>query len=159
MRMINIVIASAMLAVVGCASATTKVLVPAAGVTKSASLQIEHGTDTVSVEEEFISYFRNQLAENLYAAGGFADAAGMTLRYRFIQVDEGSRFSRYMLGPIAGKGTMAIEIVYLDSAGAEISRVETGGEISGGLFGGSFKSALKKAAKETAEYARANYLP
>ncbi len=159
MKLINIIFASAMLAVVGCASATTKVLAPAASASKSASMKIEHGEDTVKVEEEYQAFFRERLAENLFGEGGFTEADGMTLRYRFIQVNDGSRFQRYMLGPIAGKGTMAIEIVYLDSAGAEISRVETGGEISGGVFGGSFKSALKKAAKETSEYARSNYLP
>jgi len=122
-------------------------------------MKIEHGKDTASVDEEYSAYFRNQLAGHLYEEGGFSDAEGMTLRYRFIQVDEGSRFSRYMLGPIAGKGTMAIEIVYLDPAGVEIAGVETGGEICGGIFGGSFRSALKKAAKETAEYARSNCQP
>ena len=118
---------------------------------------IEHGEDTVSVEPEHSAFFRTKLAEELYADGAFTEAPGMTVRYRFIQIDNGSRFQRYMLGPISGKGTMAIEIVFLNANGERVSRIETGGEVSGGFMGGSFKSALEKAAKETAEYAVATF--
>jgi len=159
MKVMNAVLLAGMLAVSACASATTKVLQPASSGAKSATLTIAHGEDTIAVDDEYSAYFREQLAANLYGEGGFTENDGITLTYRFLQIDNGSRAARYMLGPIAGKGSMAIEIVYADAEGAELSRVETGGEISGGLFGGSFKSALKKAAKETSEYARASFLP
>ncbi len=158
MRLLNIAVALGLLAVVGCASATTKVLAPSAGAVKSSALTIAQGQDTVQVEAEYSAYFREELAKRLYAEGAFKEGAGVTLTYRFVQLDEGSRAARYMLGPIAGKGSMSIEILYTDENGAELARTETGGEISGGLFGGSFKSALDKAAKETAEYARASFL-
>jgi hypothetical protein len=120
-------------------------------------LTIEHGDDTVVIEEEYGSYFRGKLAEYVYDEGAFEEGAGLSLRYRFTQLDQGSRAARYMLGPIAGKGTMTIEILFLDEAGTVLARVETGGEVSGGFFGGSFKSALDKAAKEAAEYAIAQF--
>lgn len=158
MRLLNIVGVLALLAVVGCASATTKVLAPSAGAVKSSTLTIVQGQDTVQVDAEYSAYFREELAKRLYAEGAFKEGPGVTLTYRFIQLNEGSRAARYIVGPIAGKGSMSIEIVYTDGNGAELARTETGGEISGGLFGGSFKSALDKAAQETAEYARTNFL-
>jgi len=159
MKILHIALLSTLLAAAGCASATTKVLAPTAGAVKSATMTIDHGADTVAIDPEYSSYFRDKLAAGLYSAGGFTDGAGVTLRYRFTQLDQGSRAARYMLGPIAGKGSMTIEILYLDADGNELARTETGGEISGGFFGGSFKSALDKAAKETVAYAKANFLP
>lgn len=159
MKLANIAAAALFAAVAGCASATTTVLEPTEVSIKSETIAIAHGDDTVPVEAEFGSYFRTKLGEELYKQGGFSEGEGLALRYRFIQLDEGSRAERYLLGPIAGKGSMTIEIVFLDPEGTELSKIHTGGEISGGFFGGSFKSALDKAAKEAAEYAINNFLP
>lgn len=145
-------------AIAGCATATTTVLEPTETSYKSSTIAITHGDDTVPVEEEYGAYFRTKLGEQLYTAGAFAEGGALSLRYRFIQLDRGSRAERYLLGPIAGKGSMTIEIVFLDANGAELSKIHTGGEVSGGFFGGSFKSALDKAAKEAAEYAINNFL-
>jgi len=157
MKPMNIAAAALLIALAGCASATTTVLEPSSSAVKAETMTINHGDDTVAVDAEYGSYFRTKLGEELYAEGGFADGAEMTLQYRFIQLDQGSRAARYMLGPIAGKGTMTIEILYLDAEGAQVAKIHTGGEVSGGFFGGSFKSALDKAAKEAAEYAIANF--
>jgi len=160
MKSAKILFLGVFLIVVGCASATTTVLAPPSGTSvKSSSIQIVKGEDTVPVDPEYGSYFREKLADALYSVGGFENAEGLTLQYRFIQLDQGSRAARYLLGPIAGKGTMTIEIVFLDLDGNETSRIHTGGEVVGGFAGGSFKSALEKAAKEASEYARNNYLP
>ena len=153
-------IAAAMLfaAVAACASATTTVLEPTSNSFKASTITINHGDDTVPVEAEYGAYFRTKLGEELYSEGGFTEGDQLTLRYRFIQLDQGSRASRYLLGPIAGKGTITIEIVFFTPEGAELSKIHTGGEVSGGFFGGSFKSALDKAASEAAEYAINNFL-
>jgi hypothetical protein len=158
MKVMHIAAAILFAAVAGCASATTTVLEPPSVTVKASTIAITHGDDTVPVEEEYGAYFRTKLGEELYVEGGFAEGEGLTLRYRFIQLDQGSRAERYLLGPIAGKGTMTIEIVFFDNAGTELSKIHTGGEVSGGFFGGSFKSALDKAAKEAAEYAINNFL-
>lgn len=157
MKIFNLAIMAAMFVVAGCATATTTVREPAKAAFKTDTATVEHGDDTVAVEAEYGTYFRNKLAEALYGKGGFMQGDGMTVRYRFIQLDQGSRAARYMLGPIAGKGTMKIEIVFLTPEGEEFATIETGGEVSGGFFGGSFKSALDKAAAEAAEYAIANF--
>lgn len=158
MKLTHIAAALFLAAAAGCASATTTVLEPTETVLKSSTVDIMHGEDTVPVEEEYGAYFRTKLGEALYTEGAFTEGDGITLRYRFIQLDRGSRAARYMLGPIAGKGTMTIEIVYFDPEGNELSKIHTGGEVSGGFFGGSYKSALKKAANEAAEYAINNFL-
>ncbi len=154
MRIASLVL---ILGLAACATATTTVLEPAERSVKVASIAIAHGEDTVTVDDEYGSYFRTELGENLYTPGAFAEGEAMTLRYRFIQLDQGSRAQRYLLGPIAGKGTMTIEIVYFDEFGEELAKIHTGGEVSGGFAGGSFKSALDKAAKEAADYAIANF--
>lgn len=158
MKVLNIAAAGLLLAIAGCASATTTVLEPTSVSVKSSTIAVAHGDDTVPIDPEYSAYFRTKLGEELYTEGGFVEGGGVTLRYRFLQLDEGSRAARYMLGPIAGKGSMTIEILFLDPEGVELSKIHTGGEISGGLFGGSFKSALDKAAKEAAEYAIHNFL-
>jgi len=157
MKFLNLIIAAGLLYVTACASATTTVLEPSERSIKSASMAIVHGEDTVAVEDEYRAYFQTKLGEELYTEGAFINGEEMTLRYRFIQLDQGSRTKRYVLGPIAGKGTMTIEIIYLDSAGVEVAKIHTGGEVSGGFFGGSFKSALDKAAAEAATYAISNF--
>ena len=157
MKFLKLVLAAGFLAVAACASATTTVLEPSESSIKTASMAIAHGEDTVSVDSEYGAYFQTKLGEELYKEGAFTNGDEMTLQYRFIQLDQGSRAKRYMLGPIAGKGTMTIEIIYLDSEGTEVAKIHTGGEVSGGFFGGSFKSALDKAAQEAAEYAVSNF--
>ncbi len=158
MKFSNFVLMGFLITVIGCASASTTVLEAPKLKLNSDTINIIHAEDTVAIEENLGSYFRRKLAEELYKEGGFKEGAGLTLRYRFIQLDAGSRTKRYFLGPIAGKGKLTIEIIYLDDEGNELSKIHTGGEISGGVFGGSFKSALDKSAKESAEYAINNYL-
>ncbi|MEZ5893578.1 MAG: DUF4410 domain-containing protein [Parvularculaceae bacterium] len=157
MKPMHIVAAILLAAAAGCASATTTVLEPARVKMKTETIAISHGEDTVPIEEEYGAYFRTKLGEELYTAGAFSEGDGLTVRYRFIQLDQGSRAARYMLGPITGKGTMTIEILFLDPEGTEVAKIHTGGEVSGRFFGGSFKSALDKAAKEAAEYAIQNF--
>lgn len=158
MKFIHIAAGLVFLVAAGCATATTTVLEPPSSTLKTSTISINHGDDTVPVEDEYAAYFRGKLGEELYGEGGFTEGDGLTLTYRFIQLDQGSRAERYLLGPIAGKGTMTIEIRFLDPNGTELSKIHTGGEVSGGFFGGSFKSALDKAAKEAAEYAINNFL-
>lgn len=158
MKLIHLLAAATFAAIAGCATATTTVLEPTTSAVKASTINITRGDDTVPVEEEYGAYFRTKLGEELYTAGAFSQGDALALQYRFIQLDQGSRAERYLLGPIAGKGSMTIEIVFLDAEGNELSKIHTGGEVSGGFFGGSFKSALDKAAKEAAEYAINNFL-
>ena len=141
-----------------CATATTTVMAPPDGQYKNHSIAVSHGTDTIEVDEDASTRFEEKLLEILYAEGAFSEGAGLTLEYRFIQFDKGSQAARYIIGMGVGKGSMTIEVLFLDASGTELARVHTGGEISAGLFGGSFGEAVDTSATEVAEYAIANFL-
>jgi len=148
----------AILLVQACASGTTTVLAPAKSEARFSSASIETGDDTVAVEDGLAEYYEEKLREYLYAEDGFSEGDELTIRYRFIQLDKGSRAARYIIGFGAGKGELTIETVFLDSEGVEVARIQSGGEIAVGFAGGSFREAVAKAAEKTADYARENLL-
>ncbi|MEM8772799.1 MAG: DUF4410 domain-containing protein [Pseudomonadota bacterium] len=150
--------ATILLLIQACASGSTTVLNPASSAEKYSSITIEAAEDTVEVESELSDYYEAQLRELLYVEDGFGEGGELTARYRFIQVDKGSRAARYFVGLGAGKGSLTIETVFLNAAGEEVAKIQSGGEISGGFAGGGFQEAVGKAAKQTAEYAKSNLL-
>ncbi|MEM9286905.1 MAG: DUF4410 domain-containing protein [Pseudomonadota bacterium] len=141
------------LAVGACASATTKVSQPVAAPVKAETIQIVRAADTVAVEQSVSEHFEKRLRQYLYEKGPFKEGDDVTVTYRFVQLDRGSRASRYFLGPFGGKGTMTIEAVFTDGNSNTLSTIEVGGEIAGGIFGGDFDEALSKAAGEVSDYA------
>ena len=139
-----------------CATGTTTVVAPAQvgqGATYP-TLKLESATDTVTVPPQARTHFDARLNEYLYAKdSGFTPGDSLIVRYRFIQFDEGSRALRYLLGFGAGKGTMTVEVIFLDKSQKELAKINVGGEISMGVFGGDFDEAISRAAKEVATYA------
>jgi hypothetical protein len=152
----KIAVTAIVLLAAACAGATTKVMAPPDAAVRSRAIMIMHGENTVEVPVEHVVYFQRRLERALYKKGGFERGAGLILEYRFVQLDPGSRFARFVPGP-SGKGTLTVEVRFYDDVATELARIETGGEILGGLFGGSFKDALDKAAQEAADYAVANF--
>jgi len=117
------------------------------------TLKIEAATDTVEIPADARAHFEKRLNEYLFDKNsGFTPGDSLTLRYRFIQYDEGNRALRYLIGFGAGKGTMTAEITYLDKSGAELGKVAVAGEIMMGFFGGDFDAAISAAAKKIADY-------
>lgn len=93
------------------------------------TLKIEAATDTVEIPAEARAHFEKRLNEYLFAKNsGFTPGDSLTLRYRFIQYDEGNRALRYVVGFGAGKGKMTAEVTFHDQAGAELGKVEVEGE-------------------------------
>jgi Domain of unknown function (DUF4410) len=140
-----------------CASGATTVLAPPTVAAPKAysTLKIESGTDTVTLPPEARAHFEKRLNEYLLTGKPptkFAAGSDLTLRYRFIQFDEGSRALRYIVGFGAGKGKMTAEIVYLDAQGKEVAKINVEGEISMGFFGGDFDMAISQAARQVADY-------
>ena len=148
----------ALLLIQACASGTTTVLSPAESGAKFSSVSIASGDDTVAVEEGLAEYYEEKLREYLYTEDGFSEGDELTIQYRFIQLDKGSRAARYIIGFGAGKGELTIETIFLDADGSEVARIQSGGEIAVGFAGGSFKEAVAKAAEKTADYAKDNLL-
>ncbi len=78
----------------------------------------------------------------------------LTLKYRFIQFQEGSQFERWFWGGIgnAGEGSITCEVLFLDPAGAEVAKIQSEGRIGSGFFGGSIHDALGKMGEEVGKY-------
>jgi hypothetical protein len=143
----------------GCASSSLMVSQPPAKRVVFSSLHIVPGDSTVTIDPQIAQAFEAELRQDLYAGEKrFVDGDQLTVSYRFVQMNEGSRAARYFAGAFgAGKGTMTVEISYRSKDGVEISKINVGGEISVGVFGGSFDSAVKKAAEEAASYTVNNF--
>ncbi|MBP6013816.1 MAG: DUF4410 domain-containing protein [Alphaproteobacteria bacterium] len=144
-------------AISACASGATTVLSPPTIATTAAykTLKIESGTDTVSIPADARAHFETRLNEYLLTAKPptkFTPGSDLTLRYRFIQFDEGSRALRYLVGLGAGKGKMTAEVVFLDAQSKEVAKIHVEGEISMGFFGGDFDMAISQAARQVADY-------
>jgi hypothetical protein len=145
-----------------CASGATTVLAPPSAATQATfnTLKIESGTDTVSIPVDARAHFEKRLNEYLLTATPptkFAPGNDLTLRYRFIQFEEGSRALRYLIGFGAGKGKMTAEITFLDAQGKEVAKINVEGEISMGFLGGDFDMAISQAAREVADYTIKNF--
>jgi Domain of unknown function (DUF4410) len=150
----SILIISLALYVSACASGTITVLTPVTQQADYKTLKIESGTDTVTLPADARAHFEKRLNEYLYdAKSGFTRGDELTLRYRFIQFDEGSRVARYVIGFGAGKGKMTAEVVFTDRSGNELAKIHVEGEISMGFLGGDFDQAISAAARKVADYA------
>jgi Domain of unknown function (DUF4410) len=144
--------------VAACAQSSLMVSQPPARKAALQSVQIVAGDSTVPVDPQVARLFETELRKDLYeGAKKFAQGDELTLSYRFIQLDQGSKAARFWLGFGAGKGSLTIEITYKSKEGAELGRINVGGEIIGGVTGGEFDSAVTKAAEEAANYTFSNF--
>jgi hypothetical protein len=144
------------LSLTGCGAGRTMVLVPAETPDKFASAEIIEDKPTVNVPADVSASFQAKLAQLIYGQDGFTRGPGLKIRYRFVQFNPGSQFSRWFWGGIgsAGKGSMTVEVRFLNSSDKELAKTQSEGEITSGAFGGSFDFAVQKAAEEVAEYAK-----
>lgn len=144
------------LSLTGCGAGRTMVLAPAETPVKFSSVELYEDKPTVSLPGDVSASFQAKLAQLLYEQDGFTRGPGLKIRYRFIQYNPGSQFTRWFWGGIgsAGKGSMTVEARFLDSSDKELAKIHSEGEITSGAFGGSFEFAIQKTAEEVAEYAK-----
>jgi hypothetical protein len=144
------------LSLTGCGAGRTMVLAPAETSAKFNSAEIIEDKPTVNVPGDISASFQAKLTQLLYGPDGFTKGPGLKIKYRFIQYNPGSQFTRWFWGGIgsAGKGTMTVEARFLDSSDKELAKIQSEGEITSGAFGGSFDFAIQKTAEEVAEYAK-----
>jgi len=144
---------------VGCGAGKTMVLKPSETKMHVSTVDAFEGDSTVNIPEEAKSVFREKLNKLLYKSEGFQKGNELKIRYRFIQYNPGSQFTRYMWGGLGnmGEGTLTIEAKYLDTNDKEIATIQSEGKIGSGVFGGSFNYAIEKCAKEIAEYTKQNF--
>jgi len=149
-------ILAAAVALAACATGSTTVLAPAQ-LTPSATyatVRIEPIADTVKITGDGRAVFDRRLKEYLFAKdSGFTPGDALTIRYRFVAFDEGDQFQRWLAPYAAGKGTMKVEAVFLDTQQTELSKINVDAELSMGPLGGDFDSAISRAARELADYA------
>lgn len=149
---------TAVFVLAACASGSTLVLEPPKTTERFSDAKLVAATPTVAVDSELASYFGTSLDNKLFTDEmPFNRGEGLTIQYRFLQFDEGNRAARYVVGMGAGKGEITIEVLFMNGAGEELSRINVGGEILMGIAGGSIKQALDRAATEAAEYAKTNF--
>ena len=143
----------------GCTTGSVTLSDPLAQHSKVATVQIVSADNTVAIQPEAAKYFEDRLRQYLYEAGEgrFNEGDEMTITYRFIQFDEGSRAARYFIGFGAGKETMTVEVAFRTQGGAEVGKINVGGEISRGVFGGDFDEAIGVAAKQAVDFANNNF--
>ena len=141
---------------IGCGAGRTMVLAPPVITAKFTSAEIYEDKATVDVPADVSASFQEKFSQLLYGEAGFVRGPDLKIRYRFIQFNPGSQFSRWFWGGIgsAGKGTMTVEARFLDKNDNELAKIQSEGEITSGVFGGSLQLAIEKAAKEVAEYAK-----
>ena len=146
-----------MLLLSGCGTSRTMVLEPVTLQSKPSQISLIKTKNTVAVSQKSQDYFHEALKHTLYKKGNLQEGpkgSDLTLEYRFVQFDEGSRMKRYLTGGFgnSGEGSMTIQVIYRDKTGKEIGRTQTEGKIGSGFFGGSSDSALTKAAEDVAHY-------
>lgn len=150
---------SAALSLSACASSALMVEKPAVGVQRVATATLQYEAPTVSVEETTQQHLQRKMAEALTTGDKavFSPGPDMTIRYRFVGHNEGSRLGRYLTAGLAGGSKTYIVADFLNPAGETIGQVRAEGSVGGGIAGGSAKSGVDGAVKKIAEYAQANF--
>jgi hypothetical protein len=127
---------------------------------RAQGVRLHYGNSTAEVPEDAAAYVQRKMADAFHGGDNpaFREGSDLTVRYRFMGFDRGSRAGRWLAGPLGlGEAQMVLEAEFVDPAGAVLARVRAEGELSGGFFGGSSNSAIDKAVNEIARYARANF--
>jgi hypothetical protein len=132
------------------------------------AIETQHGIKTVTIvcgkhvspiPKEFKEAFEKNLKEKLYDEFGYKHGDDLTVVYRFLQCDEGSRFSRWFLGGLgnSGESSLTIEAKFIDKSGKELGKINAEGKIGSGFLGGSFDNAIEQASDHLAEYIVKNF--
>lgn len=147
--------ALAAFALSACANSSLLVEQPNSSDYTTGSLRISHASDSIDVDEENLTYTQAKLEEELLGGDEplFEAGEGMTVRWRYVGFNEGSRAGRYLTGGLAGGSKVTLEVEFVDPDGNVLAVVRGEGSVNGGFFGGSNKTGIDKAIEEIAEYA------
>lgn len=147
-----------LLTLTACGAGRTLVVAPGEGDVRVSTMAIQSAKANVNVPDSVEQTFRNELSKKLYKSGGFSQGDQLTLRYRFIGFEEGSRLKRWLIGGLgnAGEASIVVQVGFYQ-AEKQLSQIQVEGKIGSGMYGGSVSSAVKKAANEAASYALQTY--
>jgi len=131
---------------------------------KAISAAVVEDQPTVSVPSEVSNLFRDKVESGLFGGDkdsppAFSKGTDLKIQYRFIQYTGGSQFKRWLAGGIGGygEGVMTVDVRFVNSAGKEISRIQSEGKIGAGVFGGAIDGAVEKCVEEIVLYAKQNF--
>lgn len=155
-----ILAATAAVMLSACASSSLTVETPAVAGFRTDTANVERDPQmAASVDAENLAYTQRQLEEAFFGGKDplFDRGSGMTVRYRYVGFDEGSRVGRYLTGGLMGASKVVLETEFIAPDGSVLGTVRGEGEVRAGFAGGSNKSGIDKAVKRVAEYAAANF--
>ncbi|MEO0500124.1 MAG: hypothetical protein AAF205_06145, partial [Pseudomonadota bacterium] len=139
-----------------CAGSSNMVMQPNKAAYKANAVNLVYEGATVDVEEKDVAELQ-KFMENEFFGGDtpFVRGEDLTVRYGFMQFDEGSQAARYFLGVVGGgEAKMIVGAEFVDNQGNVVSKIQSEGRLNGGFFGGDAGSATKLAAREIADYAK-----
>lgn len=152
--------ALAALTLSACANSALTVETPNRSDYRASTARVERDPEMiVSVDTENLTYTQRQLEDALFSGDAplFQRGEGLTVRYRYVGFDEGSRVGRYLTAGLTGGSQVTLEVDFIGPDGDVLSTVRGEGSVRAGLFGGSNKSGIDKAVKKVAEYAATQY--
>ncbi|MGB3796834.1 MAG: hypothetical protein WA957_11085 [Alteraurantiacibacter sp.] len=157
MKFATAAIAALMLS--ACANSALTVEQPYRGAQKFSTAMVQYDASTVGVDDENIAYTTKKMEQALFGGDTpvFSQGSGLTVRYRYVGFDEGSRFGRYLSGGLAGGSKVVLETEFVSPTGEVLATVRGEGTVGGGLAGGSNKTGIDKAVEKVADYAAANF--
>jgi hypothetical protein len=140
----------------GCASSHLIVERPASGVLHADTVTLTYEETSTGVSPSSVAYLQHKMDEAFF--GGrttyFHHGDGLTVRYRFVGYDRGSRLGRYALGTFGvGEAQMVLEATFTDASGTVLAVVRGQSAVRAGFFGGSANTAIDKAVNEIRDYA------
>lgn len=150
------VIALALIALIlaACGSGKLTVEQPLRSYSRPHSVLLEY-KPADQVPKAVSDYLQSKMDEAFFKESPpFGRGYDITVRYRFVAFEPGSRLGRAVLGPLGvGAAQMVIEAEFVDQEGKVLSRVRSRGETRAGFFGGSFYSAVDRAVEDIRRYA------
>jgi len=149
----------AALAMGGCSSSALMVERPPVATTRVTTAALQYDTPTIAVEEGAQQHLQRRMQEAFLTGENavFQPGNDLTIRYRFVGHNEGSRVGRYLTMGLAGGSKTYIVADFLNSAGEMVGQVRAEGSVGVGIAGGSAKSGIDGAVKKIAAYAQATF--
>ncbi|MCG8464487.1 MAG: hypothetical protein MI750_06495 [Xanthomonadales bacterium] len=145
------------LGLVGCGSSSNIVLDPVARGERFSSVLYVEAATSAAMETELKDYFEDELNDYLGERFALGGRDSLTLRYRFVNFNEGNRFKRYLSVGVTnwGEGGLVVETEFLDAEGNLLGKIVTDANVEGTDLGGIqkvFRRAAKKISQFTIEH-------
>ena len=123
----------------------------------TSSINIKAFSDTERDHPQRSKRFTTMLEQQIYLRAKFSKGSDITLEYRFLELDPGSRYGRWFGSSLLnlGEGRLKVEVVFIDNRSHKIiGKIHTEENMKAGVYGGSFEDVLKHAAIDIAKYAK-----